>query len=62
MNFDTKLNINLVAVMQKFKQALEAMYPNNNCSNIGLKMKKINKNLFLNDFLYSIVENKGTEI
>ena len=55
MKFTAKVNVLLIAVMQNFKHALDIMYPDE--TNIGYKLDAINKNLFVNDFLYQILDS-----
>ena len=49
-----KVDISLVGKMSKFCEILFKMFPKHQ-SNIGEKYADIDKNLFLNDFLYGIL-------
>ena len=46
---------NMVLRMATFKLTLEEVFPGNGLCNIGLKLRGIGKNIFVNEFLYNIL-------
>jgi len=51
-----KINVHLVTKLAEFKDTLEIFFPyDETYYNIGAKCDELEKNIFLNDFLYGIL-------
>jgi len=50
-----RVDLNQVAKMADFRGALESIFPAKELPNIGLKLQSLDKNIFLNEFLYNIL-------
>ena len=53
---ESKIDINLVTKLSSFKETLEEFFPAGNCWNIGIKFAENQKNIFMNEFLYGILQ------
>ena len=51
-----RVDITLLGKMARFKEALESMFPEGDQGNIGSRLAKIGKNIFLNEFLNAVLE------
>ena len=49
------VEVTLLTRMASFKITLEEVFPTRELCNIGLKLRSIDKNIFLNEFLYNIL-------
>ena len=54
--FSYKVDVLLATKMMFFREALETMFPGSDRS-IGEKLDSLNKNLFINEFLYGILDS-----
>lgn len=52
-----KIDVNLVTKLATFKDTLEQFFPDKSAWNIGIRCDEIDKNIFLNEFLYGILSN-----
>ena len=54
---ENRVDITLLGKMARFKDTLEHMFPEGDHGNIGSRLAKFGKNIFLNEFLYGILED-----
>ena len=56
MKFSYKVQVLLAAKMAVFAESLELLFPTAKTPSLGEKLDSLNKNLFINAFLYRILD------